>query len=251
MAEPSAVSLSTFFAVFEALPRQGPGNRACTARALALCAGLPPAPAIVDLGCGAGAQTLDLAELTGGTVLAVDSHAPFARLLAAGAARRGLTGRIRPLVVDMTDAGLPDACADLVWSEGAFYNIGLDAAFELSRRLLRPGGYLAFTDAVWRTDDPPGPAREAFAEYPAMGTVQDVLDRLDAHGFEVLGHFPLPESAWRDDFYTPMRTRVAELRAATPAADADVLVVLDACDAEIDLFEEHGTSFGYEFFVAR
>jgi SAM-dependent methyltransferase len=251
MAEPSVVSLSTFFAVFEALPRQGPGSRACTARALALCEGLPPAPEIVDLGCGAGAQTVDLAELTGGTVVAVDSHAPFARLLAARAADLGLTGRVRPVVADMTDTGLPDACADLVWSEGALYNIGLDAAFELIRRLLRPDGYLAFTDAVWRTDDPPSPAREAFAEYPTMGTVQDVLDRLVAHGYEVLDHFPLPESAWRDEFYAPMRTRIAELRAATPASDTDALAVLDACDAEIDLFDEHGDTYGYEFFVAR
>ncbi len=35
-----------FFEFYEALPRQGPGNRACAARALALCSDLPPAPAV-------------------------------------------------------------------------------------------------------------------------------------------------------------------------------------------------------------
>ena len=34
--------------LYEGLPRQGPGNRACAARALALCAELGPAPPIID-----------------------------------------------------------------------------------------------------------------------------------------------------------------------------------------------------------
>lgn len=251
MSEPVFDLPATFFAVFEALPRQGPGSRACTAQALALCEGLPPEPDVVDLGCGSGAQTVDLAELTGGTVVAVDAHAPFAAMLSARAAAHGLADRIRPVVADMLHSGLPDGCADLVWSEGALYNVGLDAAFALARRLLRPGGRLAFTDAVWRTDDPPPPVRELFADYPTMGTVQDVLDRLEQHGFEVLGHFPLPAAAWRDDFYTPMRARIAELRSGTPPSDLEAHEVLDACDAEIDLFDEHGETYGYEFFVAR
>ena len=31
-------------------------------------------------------------------------------------------------------------------------------------------------------------------------------------GFEPVGHFPLPDEAWWDDFYTPMEARIAELR---------------------------------------
>ena len=46
------------FEVFEALPRQGPGDRACAERALALCDELPATPRILDLGCGVGAQTM-------------------------------------------------------------------------------------------------------------------------------------------------------------------------------------------------
>jgi SAM-dependent methyltransferase len=147
----------------------------------------------------------------------------------------------------MSDPGLPDASADLVWSEGAFYNIGMDAAFRLSRRLLRPGGYLAFTDAVWRREDPPRSVRDAFADYPSMGTADDVLTLLDLQGFEVLDHFPLPRDAWWDEFYVPMARRVAELR-LDPGSDRQVL---DEFDAEIDVFVQHSDSFGYEFFVAR
>jgi len=240
----------TFFAVFEALPRQGPGNRACTARALAMCGDLPATPDIVDLGCGAGAQSIDLAELTGGAVVAVDNHAPFMEILAARAAERGCADRVRPVLADMADPGLPDGCADLVWSEGALYNIGLEAALALCRRLLRAGGRLAFTEPVWRADSVPAPVRKAFADHPTMGAVPDVLALLAARGFEVLGHFTLPHEAWWDAFYVPMRARVAELRAGG-SLTSDARAVLDMCDAEIDMYLEHRDGFGYEFFVAR
>jgi SAM-dependent methyltransferase len=103
-----------FFEVFEALPRQGPGNRDCAARALALCRDLPSQPSVLDMGCGVGGQTLHLAELTSGFIVAIDNHAPFIDRLTATVAARGLTQRIRPLVADMTAAGSPPASFDLV-----------------------------------------------------------------------------------------------------------------------------------------
>jgi SAM-dependent methyltransferase len=251
MTEPTPSSRGTFFEVFESLPRQGPGSREWTARALDMCEDLPAEPHIVDLGCGSGAQTLDLAELTGGSVVAVDSHAPFLDLLAERAATRGLSHRIQPLLADMAQTGLPAGCADLVWSEGALYSIGLEPALAVCHRLLRPGGWLAFTDAVWRRSDVPSSVREVFAaEYPSMGSASDVLALLADHSFEAVGHFTLPDAAWWDDFYTPMRSRVAELR-AEHSLDAGALAVLDSCDAEIDMFSRHSDSYAYEFFVAR
>ena len=58
-----------FFELYESLPRQRPGNRACAERALDLCRELPPAPAILDLGCGVGGQTIHLTELTSGSIV--------------------------------------------------------------------------------------------------------------------------------------------------------------------------------------
>ncbi len=248
-----------FFELFESLPRQGPGLAACTARALALCRGLPAAPSVLDLGCGAGAQTLHLAALLPAAhIVAVDLHPPHIQRLRAERHRQGLGGRLEPQVADMrrlrderSALGLPDGGVDLIWSEGALYNLGLAPALQLCRDLLRPGGCLAFTDAVWRRDDPPPELRAAFeSDYPGMGRVEDDLALLRAGGFELLGHFSLPDAAWWEDFYTPMQARIAELR-HRHAGDAQAQALLDSLALEPEMHRRHGDGYAYEFFVAR
>ncbi len=240
-----------FFEVFESLPRQGPGNRACTARALQLCGELPASPVVLDLGCGTGAQTLHLAELTNGSIVALDNHAPSIERLRAIIAERGLDGRIRAEIGDMANPDLPPGSFDLAWSEGAFYNIGIDRALQLCRTLLRPGGCLAFTDAVWLTADPPPEVKEVFdAEYPGMGTAAAVIDSITRAGFSPAGHFTLPDEAWWDDFYTPMLRRIDELERAH-TGDAEAIAVLADLRREPEMHRRYSYSYGYEFFVAR
>ena len=251
MNETSPRYWEVFFEVYEALPRQGPGNRDCAARALALCRDLPPAPRVLDMGCGAGGQTLHLAQITSGSIVAVDNHAPFIERLTAAVAERGLSHRVRALVADMADTGLPPAGFDLVWSEGALYNLGIGNALRICRSLLKSGGHLCFTDAVWRKEDPPPEVRAAFdQDYPTMGWTPDILAAIERYGFEALGHFTLPDEAWWVDFYTPMQRRVEQLR-CTYAADREALSVLDQIEQEPELHRKHSDYYAYEFFVAR
>ena len=157
-----------FYEIFESIPRQGPGDAQSTARALALCSGLPPRPRVLDLGCGAGLQTLELARLTGGDVTGVDTHPAFLERLRAAARRQGLDGRVRAVAGDMRDLPFPDASFDLVWCEGAVYNMGFPEALRSWRRLLAPGGCLAMSDSAWLLPDPPEPCRELWQAYPGM-----------------------------------------------------------------------------------
>jgi len=239
-----------FLEVFEHLPRQGPGHRPAVERALAACAGLPDAPRILDLGCGSGAQTFDLLALTNGEVLAVDAHAPLVERLRERAGELGVEDRVEAVVADMTTVPLERGGFDLVWSEGALYSIGLDAALPIAHAALRSRGWLAFTEAVWLTPHPPEAVRAAFADYPGMGTVADARAAVVRHGFEPVADFLLPEAAWWDDFYTPLLARVAELR-ERDADDADALVALDRIADEARLRRDHSDTFGYAFLVAR
>jgi len=205
---------------------------------------------VLDLGCGVGEQTLHLAELTSGSIVAVDSHAPSIERLRATVAVRGLSNRIRPVVGDMARPGLPPTSFDLVWSEGALYNIGVENALRVCHKLLRPNGYLAFTDAVWCKENPPPEVKASFEDdYPTMGRVPDVLSAIEGCGFSLIGHFTLPDEAWWDDFYTPMERRIETLRGKY-AEDGEALAVLDRLAQETEMHRRHSDFYAYEFFVA-
>jgi SAM-dependent methyltransferase len=251
MTEPTPRFQEIFFELYEGLPRQGPGNRACAEKALALCRDLPTRPAVLDLGCGAGGQTLYLAELTHGSIVALDSHAPSIARLRMTVADRGLGERIRPVVGDMARPGLPSGSFDLIWSEGALYNIGIEYALRLCRGLLRPGGYIVFTDAVWCKENPPPEVKASFElDYPSMGKVPDGLASIARRGFSLVGRFTLPDEAWWGDFYTPMEQRIEELR-GKHADDAEALGILDQLAQEPEMHRRHSDTYAYELFVAR
>ena len=240
-----------FFQVYEPLPRQGPGNRASAVKALTMCPDLASSPAILDLGCGAGGQTLYLAELTAGSILALDSHKPGIERLQAAIAERGLGSRITAVVGDMADTGLPRQSFDLIWSEGALYSIGLRPALDVCHGLLRPGGYLAFTDAIWRKENPPQTVKAGFdLDYPTMGWLEDDLAAIADAGFELVGHFTLPDEAWWEDFYTPMEARIVELGTAY-ADDAEAQAILAQIAEEPEMHRRYSSFYAYEFFVVR
>jgi SAM-dependent methyltransferase len=206
---------------------------------------------IADLGCGVGGQTLHLADLTTGSIVAVDSHAPSIARLRATLAARGLSQRVQAQVGDMAHLELPPESYDLVWSEGALYNIGIRNALRVCRGLLRSGGFLAFTDAVWRKEDPPPEVKASFdLDYPTMGTAADVVTAIRQGGFELLDRFTLPDEAWWDDFYSPMEQRILELRRKY-ANDGEALALLDQLAREPEMHRSHSNYYAYEFFVAR
>ncbi len=251
MNQPGPRFWEVFFEVYESLPRQGPGNRASAARALGLCRDLPRSPTILDLGCGVGGQTLHLAELASGSIVAIDSHAPSIERLRAAIAERGLARRVSAIVGDMARPEQPLGSFDLVWSEGALYNIGLRNALRICHDLLRPGGYLVFSDAVWRKENPPPLIKAAFdLDYPTMGCLEDDVSAIQECGFELVGHFTLPDEAWWDDFYTPMEARIAELRGKY-ANDLEASAALDQLAEEPETHRRYSDFYAYEFFVAR
>ena len=145
-----------FFDVHSGLPREGPGNRDCTERALSLAGPLPRSPKVLDIACGPGMQTIDLAALLpDAEIIAVDTHEPFLDEANRRATARGVGERVRAIYGDMTSLSFPAARFDLIWCEGAAYIMGVERALRFWRRLLKPGGKLALSDAVWLLPEPP------------------------------------------------------------------------------------------------
>lgn len=242
-----------FFDVHTDLPREGPGNRDSTHRALDLAslAARIPFRRVLDVACGPGMQTRHLAErLPEAHILAMDLHGAYLNALLDGMAPQDPAARVTVMRADMTRLPVAPQSMDLVWCEGAAYIMGVDAALAAWREVLVPGGVCAFTEAVWLRGDAPADVRRCWAEYPAMGDVAACRALLTAAGFALAGDFVLPASAWWDDYYRPMAERITRLRARY-SGDAGATAVLDECQQEIDMFQRHGDCYGYVFFVAR
>ncbi len=243
----------TFFAIHRNLPREGPGNRASTLRALDLARqGLAAPPAwVVDMACGPGAQTLDLASaLPRARILALDLHEPFLRSLAVRAAAARQSPRVAAVRAAMQRMPVAGSSVDLLWCEGAAYIMGVTEALAGWRALLRPGGVCAFTEPVWLAAGAPEPARRCFEDYPKMGSVAECAALVGRSGYELLGEFVLPPEAWWDDYYRPMSARLGEVELSC-RGDPVAMEVVDACHREIDSYRRYADWYGYAFFVAR
>lgn len=246
------VARRVFFEVHTDLPREAPGSRDCTARALAALTALPEAPRVLDIGCGPGTQTLDLAELLArAQITAIDAHEPFVADTRRRVQAAGLADRITAEVGDMRRLPFPDQSFDLLWCEGAIYVMGVREALDAWRRLLQPGGCIGFTDAVWLTDAPPAELARWWAEeYPQMGGVDACLDAVRESGFDVIDHFVLPEAAWWDSYYHPLEQRLTLLRERY-AADPLALAAIADNQREVDCYRRWSAHYGYLFVVAR
>ena len=239
-----------FFSIHQGLPREGPGDRASTQRAFALTGGLPGGGSILDIGCGPGQQTIDLAALHRGGIIALDTHRPY---LDAVVRRRGVAAgaahRVHALQASMFAVPLADRSVSAIWAEGSIYIIGFERGLREWKRLLQPGGWVAVSHLSWLAPDVPDEPVAFWARaFPAMATVDANLAIARACGFEVLGYFTLPESAWWDDYYGPMAERIAALR-RRHGADAEALAFLASSQEQIDLYRRFARWYGYVFYV--
>jgi ubiquinone/menaquinone biosynthesis C-methylase UbiE len=239
-----------FFEIHTGLPREAPGDSASALRALGRVPDLPPDPLVLDLACGPGAATPLLARETGGRVVALDLHRPFLLDVVSRSKREEVTSRVLPVHANMEALPVGDERFDLVWCEGALYNMGFARGLEACRRILKPGGCLAATEVVWLEDDPPAEARAWWeTEYPAIAGLGPNIRVIEESGLDLLGHFTLPEEAWWD-YYRPIEERLTALR-ETHHDDPAALEVIDDAQLEIDMYRRHHGAYGYEFFICR
>jgi SAM-dependent methyltransferase len=241
-----------FADVHSDLPRQGPGNRASTERALAMAGALPADVRILDIACGPGMQTLDLADLLPkATIVAVDMRSDFADEGRRRAAERGVSDRVEFAQGDMRALAFPPASFDLIWCEGAAYIMGVENALGSWRKLLSPGGRIALSDAVWLRDGAPRHLQDWWAEgYPDMRDVEGRRDLVRACGYQWLGDFVLPVEAWWEHYYNPMADRLNRLELKY-AGDSEAKSVLQGCRHEIANYRAHAAWYGYVFLVMK
>ena len=99
-------------------------------------------------------QTVALDKALSDSITVVDTYPEYLDQLKERASSRGVAESIEILVTEMYDFPFPDQSFDMIWSEGAAYNMGFENALVGWRRFLKSGGCLAVTKLVWLPSDP-------------------------------------------------------------------------------------------------
>jgi SAM-dependent methyltransferase len=130
-------------------------------------AGFTVGQTLIDLGCGPGFATLDLAEIVGpgGRVVAIDRSRRFLDALEANRAQRGLRN-VETLEIDLDEGDLPRLAADGMWGRWVFAFVKRPRDL-LARALetIKPGGTIVLYEyldySTWRVS-PRSPEFEEF-----------------------------------------------------------------------------------------
>ena len=234
--------------LFGGMEKLGPGGNIHTLNVLRL---LPKQQfhVIVDAGCGTGRQTMVLAKELGTLIHALDSYEPFLHDLTRRAKAVGIEHLIQTHCMDMKDIAGVFHHINLLWSEGAAYNIGFSNALTMWASAINKGGFAVVSELSWLRDQVPDAVREFFSSgYPDMQSMQQNLAVAENAGYEVLTTYTLPKDAWVKGYYDLLEPRA---KALIDHPDASVRDFAVETVKEIEIFKSSEDSYGYVFYVLQ
>ena len=232
--------------------RQGPGSHQATEKAIDFAIADRTIPLeIVDIGCGTGASTILLAQLLNANITAVDFLPQFLDVLRTKAAQLGVSDRITTLACSMQSLPFADEQFDVIWSEGAIYNMGFENGIQQWQRLLKAGGVLVVSEITWITAHRPAEIQAYWDKhYPEIGTASSKMKLLEDHGYTPLAYFALGDECWLENYYQPLQGRFQQFLARHHHSN-DAFNLVAAEEQEISLFQKYRQYFSYGVYIAR
>jgi len=232
--------------------RLGPGSDAETEKALQLIKfSKTKSLKILDIGCGTGSQTLTLARNLNGHITAVDLFPEFLEKLNIKSKGLGYGKKITTNVCSMDKLPYRENEFDLIWSEGAIYNMGFENGLKAWRHFLKSGGYLAVSEISWITGSRPGELENYWMhEYPDIDTVSNKLKVIEINGYSPVAHFILPEYCWMDNYYLPLKEGFSEFL-SRHENNQDARNIIEGDKREIEIYEKYHEYYSYGFYIAK
>jgi ubiquinone/menaquinone biosynthesis C-methylase UbiE len=174
-------------------------------------------PRILDIGCGSGVPTLELARLSDGEIVGLDIDKDMLDVLQENIEKAGLSDRVKVINRSLLDMDFPDEGFDVIWAEGSINVIGFKKGLQEWKRFLKPGGFMVVHDE--------------------RGNVREKLEQISSCGYQLLGYFGLNEKTWWTEYFVPLEKLISEARVKYPDAPG-ILEAIRNAQREIDMFKE-------------
>jgi cyclopropane fatty-acyl-phospholipid synthase-like methyltransferase len=184
---------------------------------------IPPLenPSILDIGCGTGIQSIELAKLSDGHITAIDIDVPALMLLQRTIKEQGLSHRFSIMKVSMHDIHSLGKTYDIIWAEGSIYAVGFENGIRDWKQLLTKDGFLVVHD-----EDV---------------SIQSKIQIIAKYGYKLVGQIAVPHEEWEERYYKPLLSTLSTKK----LADSEVIKLRK----EIDSFKR--TKMGSIFFILQ
>jgi len=187
-------------------------------------------PRILDIGCGSGIPTLELARLGQGEVIGIDIDQTALDKFASNIAESGLSDRVKALNCSLINMDFPEETFDIIWSEGSIYAIGFERGLREWKRFLKPGGFMVIHDE--------------------QGDVNDKLEQISKCGYELLGHFLLSKETWWKEYFAPLEKLITEAK-TRGSNNLKLLEEIQQAQGELDTFYKDPELNSSVYFVMK
>ena len=187
-------------------------------------------PCILDIGCGSGVPTMELAKLSDGEIMAIDTSQTALDRLASKIKKAGLAARVKAVKCSMLNMDFPDLSFDIIWAEGSIAVIGFEKGLTEWWRLLKTEGFLVVHDD--------------------LGDLTEKRRQISQCGYELINHFVLNEDIWWNEYYAPLEKKLNEVR-VKHTNDKKTIAVLNDDQREIETFKRDPKRYRSIFFIMR
>ncbi|MDP4240803.1 MAG: methyltransferase domain-containing protein [Bacteroidota bacterium] len=236
---------------FSSMERQGPGSPEVTIQALSFIDNIAYESRIADIGCGTGGQTIVLAQHLQGRITAIDLFPAFIDKLNSNIRKLNLQDKIEGVVGSMDRLPFQDEELDLIWCEGAIYNIGFERGLNEWRKFLKPGGFIAVSEASWFTEERPLEIEKFWQDaYPEIDTISNKVAQMQKAGYIPVAIFVLPENCWTDQFYA-LQIPVQEVFLKKYAGNKTAEELVENQRHEAQLYYKYKAYYGYVFYIGK
>lgn len=235
---------------FSDTERQGPGSSEETLKALSFIKGLTEKSRIADIGCGTGGQTMVLGQNTPCEITGIDLWKDYINQLNQNAQIKNLQDRVTGMVGNMENLPFQEEELDLIWSEGAIYNIGFERGLNEWRKFLKQGGYIAVTENTWFTEERPAEIQDFWNKiYPEIDTISNKVAQMQKAGYLPIATYILPETIWTDYYTWQTARREFFLKKYNGNKSIEGFVASQRHEAE--LYYKYKAYYGYMFYIGK
>ncbi len=170
-------------------------------------------PHILDIGCGTGVPTIELAKISDGYVTGIDIDETSLNLLQRKTKETEFSNRVKCMKDSLLTMDFSEGSFDIIWAEGSIVVMGFEKSIQKWRRFLKPSGFLVIHDEN-----------------------KDKIEKLQViprYGYRLVAQFDISIDSWWSDYFTPLEKLIKRLRQRYPE-DTELRIELDKDQIEID-----------------